>query len=421
MGTLLAGFAARKEPCAGTHDDLFARALVLDNGHSTAALISVDVLGLPAEFVERVRAEIAARAAVEPGAILIACTHTHAGPTTIRAFFNPEDCVDAALMERLAQAITGAAVQAWETRSEARIGVGSARIEGFGVNRRAADGRPVDEEIGILKIADGGGAARGVLFHYGCHPTVLGPDNLLATADFPGEAVARMESRLGAGGFAMFCNGTEGDISVGHSSELSAIGVIAPGRTFERAAQLGGRLADAVWAALAGIETSDEAALGARSLTVGLPRKPYPAPEQTARALREAERRVAELAAGGEGSAEYRQAKSELLYRAIEDYYARQGADAILPIEVQGVRVRDAVFAAVPGEVFAEIGLRVKQAAAHPVFVTGLANGYIGYLPSRRAYERGGYEVVSSQCTAEAEDRLAEAILQLGRELMASP
>ncbi len=196
--------------------------------------------------------------------------------------------------------------------------------------------------------------------------------------------------------------------------------MIAPGRTFERAAELGGRLADAVWAAVADIETSDEATLGARSLTIGLPRKQYPAPEQTARALREATRWVAGLAGGGEASAENRQAKSELLYRSIEDYYAQQGGDGILPIEVQGVRVRDAVFAAVPGEVFAEIGLRVKQAAGHRVFVTGLANGYVGYLPSRRAYERGGYEVVSSQCTAEAEDRLAEGILQLERELMAS-
>ncbi len=416
----LAGFAARKEACAGTHDDLFARALVLDNGGAKVALISVDALALPAEFVQRVRADIAGRVAVEPGAILIACTHTHAGPTTIRAFFNPEDCVDAALMDRLAAAITAAAVGAWESRSEARIGVGRARIEGFGVNRRTADGQPVDEEIGILKIADGTGAARGVLFHYGCHPTVLGPDNHLATADFPGVAVARLESRLGAGGFALFFNGTEGDISVGHSSELSAIGVIAPGRTFERAAELGGRMADAVWAALGDIETSDQAALDARSVTVDMPRRQYLSPEEAARALREAERRAQELAGGSESSAEYRQAKSELLYRSIEDYYSRQNADRVLRIEVQAIRVQDAVFAAVPGEVFAEIGLRVKRSAAHPIFVTGLANGYVGYLPSRRAYEAGGYEVVSSQCTAEAEDWLVEGILQLGRELMAS-
>ena len=417
---MLAGFAARTAPCAGTHDDLYARALVLDNQRSTVAMISVDLLGLPAEFVNRVRADIAARIPIEPGSILVACTHTHAGPTTIRAFFNPEDCVDAGLMERLAGSITGAVTEAWGERRGARIGVGQARIENFGVNRRTADGRPVDEEIGILKIAGTSGEARGVLFHYGCHPTVLGPDNLLATADFPGAAVARIESRLGAGGFAMFWNGTEGDISVGHSSELSAIGVIAPGRTFERAAELGGRMADAVCAALEEIETVAEVELGACCRTIGLPRKTYPPAEQTDRALREAERRVAELSGADETSAEYRQAKSELLYRSIEHFYARQerAADRELQIGLQAIRVQDAVFAAVPGEVFAAIGLRVKHAAAHPLFITGLANGYVGYLPSRRAYASGGYEVVSSQCTADAEDRLVEGILQLDRELI---
>jgi neutral ceramidase len=414
----LAGFAARTAPCVGTHDDLYARALVLDNGRSTVALISADLLALPAEFVDRVRAEIAARIAIEAGSILIACTHTHAGPTTIRAFFNPEDCVDAGLMDRLAEAIADAAAEAWKGRREARIGVGVARIENFGVNRRTGDGRPVDEEIGILKVADPAGVAQGVLFHYGCHPTVLGPDNLLATGDFPGAAVARIQSRLG--GFAMFCNGTEGDISVGHSSELSAIGVIAPGRTFERAAELGGQMADTVLAAIEEIETTADAELGACCRTVGLPQKTYPPVEETERALREAKRRAAELAAGGEGSAEYRQAKSELLYRSIEHYYAHQGgtAHAELRIALQALRVQDATFAAVPGEVFAEIGLRVKRSAAHPVFVTSLANGYIGYLPSRRAYAAGGYEVVSSQCTAEAEDRLVKDILELQRELI---
>jgi hypothetical protein len=52
--------------------------------------------------------------------------------------------------------------------------------------------------------------------------TVLGPDNLLVTGDFPNFAVEQLEKSIGAGGFAMFVNGTQGNISMGHSSELSA-------------------------------------------------------------------------------------------------------------------------------------------------------------------------------------------------------
>src|SRR5437762_3386288 len=83
------------------------------------------------------------------------------------------------------------------------------------VNRRTPDGKPVDDEVGILRIDDDRGQTRAVLMNYACHPTVLGPDNLLASADFPGAAIDRIEAARGA--FALFVNGAEGDVSVGHS------------------------------------------------------------------------------------------------------------------------------------------------------------------------------------------------------------
>src|SRR5205085_751441 len=108
-----------------------------------------------------------------------------------------------------------------------------------------------------------------------CHPTVLGPDNLLASADFPGAAIDRIEAARGA--FALFVNGAEGDVSVGHSSELSAIGVIAPGRTFERAAELGTKLADVILAELDAIPTCADPALKTATAILDLPLKRYPA------------------------------------------------------------------------------------------------------------------------------------------------
>ena len=46
---------------------------------------------------------------------------------------------------------------------------------------------------------------------------------------------------------------------------------------------------------------------------------------------------------------------------------------------------------ALPGEAFVETGLALKEAGAS--FVVGYANGWVGYLPIRRAYGQGGYEV----------------------------
>ncbi len=104
-------------------------------------------------------------------------------------------------------------------------------------------------------------------------------------------------------------------------------------------------------------------------------------------------------------------AKTQRLYASITNFYARETKslpDGHLPIEIQGVRIEDAAFVAVPAEVFVEIGLKVKQETPHRVFIVGLANGYIGYLPTREAHSVGGYEVVSSKCRPEAADVLVE-------------
>jgi hypothetical protein len=424
VGAPLAGFAAREDVSAGIHDDLYARALVLENGESAVALVSVDVLALPGDFVGRVRTAVHTGIGIPPGAIMIASTHTHAGPVTITTFFNPEESVDAAYMDALARAIEEAVTRAWRERFPARVGVGAGRVEGIGVNRRTPDHRPVDEEIGIIKVEDETGSVRAVFINYACHPTVLGSNNLLVTGDFPAFAVERLEEALGPGGFAMFVNGTQGNISMGHSSELSAIGVITPGRTFERAAELGHLLADATLAALPDIKAEDALALGTISMRVPLPLKTYPPLEVTGSALREAEEQVESLSANGTPPEQLMRAKSNRLYASITNFYAREALtmpDGHLPIELQCVRVGEAAFVAVPAEVFVEIGLKLKRLAARKTFIVGIANGYIGYLPTSEAYAAGGYEVVSAKCTSDSEDVLIEQALELEEKLFAAP
>jgi len=423
VGAPLAGFAARQGVAQGIHDDLFARALVLGNKAAAFAFVSVDVLALPAGFVGRVRAVISERTGIQPEAVMIASTHTHAGPVTITTFFNPDESLDATYMNRLAGAIVESVETAWDNRFPARVGVGAGRVTGIGVNRRTPDKLPIDEEIGIIKVTDAHGRARAMLMNHACHPTVLGPDNLLVTGDFPAFAIEKAEAGLGAHGFAMFVNGTQGNISMGHSSELSAIGVITPGRTFERAAELGHRLGEAALAALPGIETGGDPKLRALSQSVDLPLKKLPSVKEAARALREADARLAKLNGDHELSEELNRAKSERLYASITHFYARETSrlpDGRLPIELQGVRINDAALIAVPAEVFVEIGLEVKQRAPRRTFIVGIANGYIGYLTTAAAHAAGGYEVVSSKVAPEAEAVLIEKALELEKQLFSA-
>ena len=64
------------------------------------------------------------------------------------------------------------------------------------------------------------------------------------------------------------------------------------------------------------------------------------------------------------------------------------------PLELQGLRLGDALLVTTPGETFVEIGLAIKAASPLPnTFVLGYTNGYVCYFPTARAFEEGGYEV----------------------------
>ena len=197
IGAPLAGFAARDGVCEGIHDDLYTRALVLESGGNIIVLVSLDVLALPSDFVNNVRERIRLRTGIRRESIVMASTHTHAGPVTVKTFFNPDDSLDQGFMDLVANAIEDSVATAWESREPSRVGVGSGHVEGIGVNRRSPDRKPVDEEIGIIKVEDMSKRLRAVLINYSCHPTVLGSDNLLASGDFPYFAIERIEKELG--------------------------------------------------------------------------------------------------------------------------------------------------------------------------------------------------------------------------------
>jgi hypothetical protein len=69
-----------------------------------------------------------------------------------------------------------------------------------------------------------------------------------------------------------------------------------------------------------------------------------------------------------------------------------------IEVLVQAVRVGNAAFVFLPGEVFVEIGLAIKQRAGIPhLFVVAYANHCeIGYVPTAAAFAEGGYEVDSA-------------------------
>ncbi len=69
---------------------------------------------------------------------------------------------------------------------------------------------------------------------------------------------------------------------------------------------------------------------------------------------------------------------------------AQKLAEGPIRAEVQAMRFGTVCWVSLPGEAFVETGLALKREGAS--FVVAYANGWVGYLPIRRAYDEGGYE-----------------------------
>jgi hypothetical protein len=86
-----------------------------------------------------------------------------------------------------------------------------------------------------------------------------------------------------------------------------------------------------------------------------------------------------------------------------------------LQAEVQVMKLNeDTALVMLPGEIFTELGLAIKQASPFKrTFVVELANGSIGYVPDRKAHGEGNYEAVSARCAPGSGEKLVETALSM--------
>jgi hypothetical protein len=418
IGTPLGGYAARKSVSQGIHDDLYATAMLLQREKDALVIVTADLIGFPREVVEQIRKAVQKYANIPPTNVLIAASHTHSGPDLL---FGHQGLASRAYVEVLIENIVGAIYATQKKLHPVEIGVGQGRLEGLGVNRRTFTGVPVDPSVGVLRV-DCNKKPEGILINYTCHPVVLGPDNLLITADYPGYALRIIERVLEGKVIPMFTNGAAGDINVGHSAELSAIGEKIPGRTFERAEKLGLMLAGEVLKTLAKIESSQEVLIATASKDVFLPLKPLPSLEEVKALVQDKEKALNELVQKGASAELVAKAKIEKLYADIlfqQVNERQQKPKELNPVELQAIRIGNCALITFPGELLVEIGLKIKeQSPFQYTYVIGYANGYVGYLPTKQAFEEGGYEAVASHFAPESEEIVIEESLELLRSLV---
>jgi len=110
---------------------------------------------------------------------------------------------------------------------------------------------------------------------------------------------------------------------------------------------------------------------------------------------------------------------SELYDKAIPGVLERIEKRVTQPAEIQVNSIDDWCLVSIPAEMFVELGLKIKL-GAHPrhALVVAYANGMVGYIPHKEAFERGGYETTftrGSRMAHEAGDMLVECAVKLVR------
>ncbi|MDA0745835.1 MAG: neutral/alkaline non-lysosomal ceramidase N-terminal domain-containing protein [bacterium] len=372
-------------PFEGVHDSLYARVLVLDDGQQAIAVLAVDsigydnaVLGLGRNFTQELRARIEEKTGLDGAAVMLSATHSHSTPETIgltnfREFPGVPEWVETHL-ENLVDAV----VQAWENRVPVRAYAGSTEVTGVARYRRVVmkDGTldrrgasppeeqvaipwRLDEELSVLYFETEEGAPHAVLANYTAHPVVamlLPP----ASADYPGALTAGVEAALD-GVVCLFVNGACANVNSVHVTT-----------NFEDVAELGGKLAQGA------LEEIERLKAGAPLVDPGVSVRVDETVLEPRPCLSVEE---AERAVEADSSAEN--------LRTLR--LARKLAEGPIRAEVQAMGLGPVRWVALPGEVFVETGLALKEQGAS--FVVGNANGWVGYLPIRRAYDEGGYEV----------------------------
>lgn len=408
----------RAHPSEGVHDPIFACALVMASDadlKDACAILSADVCMLGREQTSAARNTIAATVGIPAERIIIAAKHIHSGPVTWGA-----GEVEAEYSRVLVDKLVRVTREAADRITPVRAGVASGREGTISYYRRllADDGHvvmnwepyppdrivgplgQVDPEVGVLKLEDMSGRCVCLLFNHAGHPNVLSGDNYLISAEYTGLAERLLEAEFG--GTAIYINGAQGTMDIDG---------LRP-RDWAEMERIARKLAAAVAETTGRIEPLDGLRLRCGDYQYGLPARKI-SDEQLAWAediIKQTGGKVEPLADGVGND-----------YLAVLYKQMRDVQDKDIPVEQVCIALGDTAWISFPGELYTEIGVQIKAASPfNRTFILGLANGYIDYVPTRKAIAEGGYAEQTRRVDADAEERVLAASLSLLNEVKRS-
>lgn len=183
----MAGYAARKQPAEGTLQELFAKALALeDETGRRAVIVTLDLIGVLVTVRESVEKQVQEQYQLPPSALVLNASHTHCGPEYRERTGREDEAhnyhqfLEATLVRLVGQALADLR-PARLTYNHARVGFAMNRRRNYALpkedvnaNKAPNPDGPVDHDVPVLCVLDAEANQRAVLFGYACHNTTLG-------------------------------------------------------------------------------------------------------------------------------------------------------------------------------------------------------------------------------------------------------
>lgn len=426
-GTPMAGYYYNRS-AEGVHDDLYAKALVLEQDGTRVGFVVCDLISLSRPIVEQARKLISEGAGVPGENVMMSATHSHTGPvlrggSTRNAAQGGEEDVAVQYANDLPRLITESVKLAAEKLTNASVSAAIGYEEHLSFNRRffMKDGSvawnpgkantnivraagPIDPDVGVLLVqTPDAKSAVATYVNFAMHPDTVG--GLQISADYPYTLSRLLAEYKGADMITLFANGACGNIN--HVD----VKWRDPQKGHQEAARIGTILAADVLQAYKKVQAVS-GPLRARSEIVKLP-----LPIVSEAEIEEA-RRIARI------PADAKTPQPKFLDRVkaykVLDVMARDGKPH--EVEVQVIALgEDVAWVSLPGEIFVELGLAIKKASPFRyTFIAELANGSVGYIPNREAYAQGAYEVVSSRCAEGSGELLVQSAIHQLKRLQAA-
>jgi len=399
VGTGFDGYAARQGNSLGIHDPLLGQLLLLQSGQRKMVLISLDLLGTSLDFTQQVRQGIAEAIEVQVDFTMATCSHTHSGAAGflpyhpgITSFKDPD------LQRLVTRKLVGAAIWAKQLLQPAYLGIDRGSVAGIGLNRNDPEGGLVDQEVIVLRVDNEAGKPIAVMMNFGCHPTVLGYQNLFFSADFPGAARSTLRQIYNETIF-LFTNGASGDVSTRFTRR---------DQSFVEVERMGRLLAGEVLKIMQAIKVQPEVELEARTTALDLKFRPFPSPEDAQIELERFQAELEALKASGSSHGEVRRAITRVEGATGQVLMAKEIAgQSSNSSQMQMLSIGDLGLIGIPGEPFTHTVLDIKEQSPKPLTgVISYANDYQGYFPDALSIEAGSYEALISPYGADVADML---------------